>query len=77
MVNTDILKGNWKQIRGNVKEMWGKLTDDDLTQIDGRRDILIGKLQERYGYSREKAEMEVNNFIRQEGTSDYDTPYVP
>ncbi len=67
MVNSDMLKGSWMQIRGNVKQMWGKLTDDDLTQIDGNKDKLVGKLQERYGYSKEKAEQEVNHFMNQEG----------
>ncbi len=61
-MNKDILKGKWMQIRGDVKKNWGKLTDDDLTQIDGDRDKLIGRLQERYGYSREKAEHEVDRF---------------
>ena len=59
-MNRDILQGKWKQMRGQVKSWWGNLTDDDLNVIDGNRDKLIGKLQERYGYSREKAEQEVN-----------------
>jgi uncharacterized protein YjbJ (UPF0337 family) len=69
MVNSDMLRGNWMQIRGSVKQMWGKLTDDDLTQIDGNKDKLVGKLQERYGYSKEKAEQEVNHFMNQEGST--------
>lgn len=56
----DILAGNWKQMRGQVKEWWGDLTDDDLTKIDGKRDKLVGALQERYGYSKERADDEVN-----------------
>ena len=59
-MNEDILKGQWKQIRGKAKVWWGKLTDDDLDMIDGRRDQLIGKLQERYGYDRSQAAREVN-----------------
>lgn len=59
MVN-DILAGNWKQMQGQVKEWWGDLTDDDLTTIDGKRDKLVGTLQTRYGYAKEKAETEVN-----------------
>jgi len=55
----DILQGNWKQMKGQVKEWWGDLTDDDLTKIDGKRDKLVGALQERYGYAKERAENEV------------------
>jgi uncharacterized protein YjbJ (UPF0337 family) len=61
-MNRDILKGKWMQIRGDVKKAWGDLTDDDLTMIDGEKDKLVGKLQERYGYSRERAEQEVSRF---------------
>ena len=56
---SDVFAGKWKQMRGQAKEWWGKLTDDDLEQIDGKRDKLVGILQERYGYSREKAEEEL------------------
>lgn len=63
-MNSDILKGKWMQIRGNVKQMWGKLTDDDLDQINGQSDKLVGVLQERYGYSKEKAQQEVDRFNR-------------
>lgn len=56
----DILQGNWKQMKGQVKQWWGDLTDDDLTKIDGKRDKLVGALQERYGYAKERAESEVN-----------------
>jgi uncharacterized protein YjbJ (UPF0337 family) len=59
-MNWDQVKGNWKQFSGKVKEKWGELTDDDLTAIAGRRDQLIGKLQERYGYARDVAEREVD-----------------
>ncbi len=55
----DVLAGNWKQMTGQVKEWWGDLTDDDLTKIDGKRDRLVGALQERYGYAKERAETEV------------------
>jgi len=56
----DILAGNWKQMHGQMKEWWGKLTDDDLTKIDGKRENLVGVLQTRYGYAKDKAETEVN-----------------
>jgi uncharacterized protein YjbJ (UPF0337 family) len=59
-MNDDILKGNAKQLRGQMREWWGKLTDDDLEQVAGQKDKLIGKLQERYGYSREQAQQEVD-----------------
>lgn len=62
-MNEDILKGKWKQFRGQVKETWGELTDDDLDRIDGAQDKLAGKIQERYGYTKEKAEDEVKNFV--------------
>lgn len=59
---SDILSGKWKQLRGDVKKFWGKLTDDEIDQIDGNKDKLIGKLQEHYGYTRERAEDEVVRF---------------
>ena len=63
MVNTDILAGKWKQAKGEIKKQWGKLTDDDLQVIEGQQDKLVGLVQERYGYAREKAEQEVDNFL--------------
>ena len=62
-MNWDQVKGNWKQFQGKVKEKWGKLTDDDLTTIAGKRDQLAGKLQQRYGYGKEQAEKELDDFI--------------
>ena len=71
----DILQGNWKQLKGQVKEWWGDLTDDDLTKIDGRRDKLVGALQERYGYNKERAELEVNRRLDEyERTHNYNRP---
>ena len=61
----DILSGMWKQLKGNLKETWGDLTDDDLLEIEGRRDRLAGKLQERYGYSKMEAEAEIDEFLRE------------
>ena len=61
-MNWDQIKGNWKQISGKVKEKWGKLTDDDLTIAAGQRDQLLGLLQKRYGFAKEKAEEELNQF---------------
>ena len=64
-MNTDTIKGEWKQLTGKVKEKWGKLTDDDLTTINGQKDQFIGKLQERYGYAKERAAREVDEFCKQ------------
>jgi len=63
-MNWDQIKGNWKQVKGKIKAKWGKLTDDDLTTIAGKRDELAGKLQERYGYAKDKAEKELDEFSR-------------
>jgi uncharacterized protein YjbJ (UPF0337 family) len=61
-MNSDELAGKWKQSMGKVKEKWGKLTDDDLTVINGKKDQLVGKIQERYGIAREAAEKQVDEF---------------
>ncbi len=61
-MNDDALKGQWKMLKGKIKEKWGKLTDDDLTEVEGRRDFLIGRIQERYGIAKEKATQELREF---------------
>ncbi|MFZ5959911.1 CsbD family protein [Pseudomonas sp. QL9] len=61
-MNSDVIKGKWKQLSGTLKEQWGKLTDDDLRAADGHAEYLVGKLQERYGWTRERAEREVREF---------------
>jgi len=58
-MNSDTIGGNWKQLKGKVKEQWGKLTDDDITVIEGKRDQLVGRVQERYGIAKDKAEEQV------------------
>jgi uncharacterized protein YjbJ (UPF0337 family) len=58
------VQGSWKQMKGRAKERWGKLTDDDLTVIAGRRDQLEGMIQERYGYAKERARNEVEDWMR-------------
>jgi uncharacterized protein YjbJ (UPF0337 family) len=63
-MNWDQVKGNWKQLTGKVKEKWGKLTDDDLTTAAGQRDQMLGVLQRRYGIAKEKAEKELDEFVR-------------
>jgi uncharacterized protein YjbJ (UPF0337 family) len=66
-MNQDILAGKWKQMRGELKTWWGNLTDDDVDRIGGQKDKLIGLLQERYGYSREQADQEVERHLQEYG----------
>lgn len=61
-MNNDILAGNWKQMHGKILEQWGKLTHDDLDVAAGRRDQIIGKVQERYGIAKDEAERQVKEF---------------
>ncbi len=61
-MNEDIIKGKWEQVKGEVQKQWGKLTNDDLDVIEGDSKKLVGKIQERYGISREEAEKEVNDY---------------
>jgi uncharacterized protein YjbJ (UPF0337 family) len=63
-MNWDQVEGKWKQTKGRFREKWGKLTDDDLTVIAGKRDQLVGRVQERYGIVREEAERQVDGFVR-------------
>jgi uncharacterized protein YjbJ (UPF0337 family) len=63
-MNADIMEGKWKQMRGQMTEWWGRLTDDDFDVIAGKRDKLVGKLQERYGWSKRDAEDEVARRFR-------------
>ena len=60
----DVIEGKWKQLRGSAREKWGKLTDVDRDEIGGKKERLIGKLQERYGYAKVDAEKAVNDWIR-------------
>ena len=64
-MNEDILAGKWKQLRGEAKKWWGDLTNDEMDQIAGQRDVLVGKLQERYGYTKERAESEIDKFLEE------------
>jgi uncharacterized protein YjbJ (UPF0337 family) len=61
-MNWDIIEGNWKQFKGHVKEKWGKLTDDNLDSIAGKREQLAGRLQETYGITKDQAEIQVKAF---------------
>ena len=61
-MNWDIVEGNWKQLKGAVKEQWGRLTDDDLDVIAGRRDQLEGRIQERYGLEKDRVKRDVDEW---------------
>ncbi len=64
-MDADRIKGNWKQLRGAAQEQWGKLTNDDLDVVEGQRDQLVGKIQERYGIEKDEARRQVDEWERQ------------
>lgn len=64
-MDSNQIQGNWKQLVGKVKERWGKLTDDELTESQGRSEFLAGKIQERYGQTREEARKAVEGFFKE------------
>jgi uncharacterized protein YjbJ (UPF0337 family) len=68
-MNQDVIEGNWKQIKGKVKERWGRLTDDQLNVIGGKREQLAGKIQELYGLTREEVTRQIRDF--EEQNTDY------
>jgi uncharacterized protein YjbJ (UPF0337 family) len=68
-MNHDRIQGNWKQVKGKIKEQWGKLTDDDLDVIAGKRDQLLGRIQKRHGVAKDEAEKQLEHFERR--NSDY------
>lgn len=63
-MNWDIVAGKWDQLKGSVKEKWGDLTDDELTEAAGERDKLAGKLQEKYGWTKQEAESQLDDFFK-------------
>jgi len=71
-MNTDQLQGKWKQMKGTVKERWGKLTDDDIDVINGRNDQLVGKIQEKYGIAKEEAQRQVDEWMRSDAQTQRD-----
>lgn len=71
-MNWDLIQGNWKKFEGQVKEKWGKLTNDDMTLISGKRERLLGRLQHAYGYGRDKAQKEIDNFLQVISRNDKD-----
>ena len=68
-MNWDQVQGQFKQLGGKLKQKWAKLTDDDLQLLSGKKDELIGKLQQRYGWEKEKAEQELDGFLKDVDTS--------
>jgi len=63
-MNWDRIEGNWKQFKGQVRQKWGKLTDDDLNVIEGNRMELAGRLQQRYGYAKDQAERKIDSWLK-------------
>jgi uncharacterized protein YjbJ (UPF0337 family) len=76
-MNWETLKGNWTQLRGRVRMQWGKLTDDQLDVIEGRRDLLLGKLQEAYGVTEEEADRQVQAWEREQLAGEKAAPTEP
>jgi uncharacterized protein YjbJ (UPF0337 family) len=68
-MNEDTLKGQWHQLKGKVRERWGKLTDDDVDQIGGKTEQLVGKVQERYGVAKDHAKREVDSWMEEDTTT--------
>jgi uncharacterized protein YjbJ (UPF0337 family) len=66
-MDSNVAKGNFKQMKGKIKEQWGKLTDDEIDTMEGRAEVLAGKLQERYGWDRTEAERQANEFKARHG----------
>jgi uncharacterized protein YjbJ (UPF0337 family) len=71
-MNEDTFKGQWTQLKGKIRERWGKLTDDDVDQIQGRSEQLMGKIQERYGIARDEAKRQLDSWF-----NDYGSPATP
>lgn len=65
-MNDDILSGKWNQLKGKFKQQWGELTDNDLDRISGKRDEILGLFQERYGWERDRAETELDDFLKRQ-----------
>ena len=68
-MNWDTIEGQWKQFKGRAKQAWSKLTDDDLANLNGKREELAGKIQERYGIKKQEAERQIDDWVAQLGGS--------
>lgn len=66
-MNKDIIQGNWKEVKGKLKQQWGNLTDDEIAKMNGTRQELQGLLQKKYGYQKDKVEQEIDNFLKKNG----------
>ncbi|MGD0173375.1 MAG: CsbD family protein [Anaerolineales bacterium] len=73
----DILLGKWHELKGQVRQQWGKLTDDDMTRLSGKTEELAGVLQQRYGYSKAQAEIEINKWLRENDSRAKTKPQTP
>jgi uncharacterized protein YjbJ (UPF0337 family) len=71
-MNSDQMEGKWKQMKGSIKSRWGNLTDDDLTVIEGQKDQLVGRVQERYGIARDEAQRQVDDWNRANADAETD-----
>ena len=69
-MNWDWIEGNWKQLQGHAKRQWGKLTDDDLSQISGKQEELAGRIQARYGIEKEEAQRQIDSWLKEPGVLD-------
>ena len=63
-MNWDQIKGEWREAKGKLRSKWGKLTDDDLEQIAGKKDVLVGRLQQRYGWKKDQAEQSLDEYLK-------------
>jgi uncharacterized protein YjbJ (UPF0337 family) len=63
-MNEDRIKGNWKQFKGKIKQQWGKLTDDEIDTMEGKKDVMVGKIQEKYGLSKDEASRQYDDFVK-------------
>ena len=72
-MNSDEMAGKWKQMKGSIKSRWGNLTDDDLTAVEGQKDQLVGRIQERYGIAKDEAQKQVDEWNRANANNDTET----
>lgn len=63
-MDSNVLSGKWKQLKGTVRARWGELTDDDVEEVRGNAEVLVGKIQERYGHAKDKVRKEVNDWLK-------------
>ncbi len=69
-MNKDIIQGNWKEVKGKLKQQWGNLTDDEIAKMNGNRQELQGLLQKKYGYQKDQVEKEIDTFLKKNGWTD-------